>query len=155
MEAESSAYSAYRDCSHHANQDSIANLITNKDVPSCAGATRTAYTKGLQFALTHLREVAPSVTLYLNAHGICAKAPARLLMTPTWVQDAGHGGWLGWDDKARELLALVCKLKLASSLRGFSTNVANYNPLGKLQTRAPPSRDTPGSQSLLGRLLVP
>ena len=46
------------------------------------------------------------------------------------LQDAGHGGWLGWDEMAQKYIKLVCSLGLSPFLRGFSTNVANYNALG-------------------------
>ena len=52
--------------------DSLANLITNLNVPKCAGA-QAAYLEGTQYAIKNLN--LPNVNMYL---------------------DAGHGGWLGW-----------------------------------------------------------
>jgi cellulose 1,4-beta-cellobiosidase len=45
--------------------------------------------------------------------------------------DAAHGGWLGWENNAQDFAALVSGLGVADKLRGFSTNVANYQPLGQ------------------------
>lgn len=53
--------------------DSLGNVITNQNVPLCAGAT-AAYEEGIAYAIAKLQ--LPGVALYL---------------------DAAHGGWLGWD----------------------------------------------------------
>jgi len=44
--------------------------------------------------------------------------------------DAAHGGWLGWLNNMQKYLTLVKTLDIATHLRGFSTNVANYQQLG-------------------------
>ena len=44
--------------------------------------------------------------------------------------DAAHGGWCGWENNAQALATLVSGLGVADKLRGFATNVANYQPLG-------------------------
>jgi cellulose 1,4-beta-cellobiosidase len=91
--------------------DSLPNLVTNRGSnPRCgSNATQHAYEDGISLALAALKSAAPRVTIYL---------------------DAGHGAWLGWEEPARRLMARVCELGLHSHIRGFSTNVANYNPLG-------------------------
>ena len=89
--------------------DSIPNLITNMEHPHCgSNATASAIQQGVQSAVSVLG-----------------------LQTDAWLYlDAGHGGWLGWDAHARRFLELVCSMGLGLHLRGFSTNVANYNPTG-------------------------
>lgn len=44
--------------------------------------------------------------------------------------DAAHGGWLGWEDNSKGFAALIRSLGVEQHLRGFATNVANYQPLG-------------------------
>jgi len=44
--------------------------------------------------------------------------------------DAAHGGWLGWPNNIQAFVQLVNGMGVASALRGFSTNVANYQSLG-------------------------
>jgi hypothetical protein len=44
--------------------------------------------------------------------------------------DAAHGGWLGWPVQAGKFARLVAELGVHTSIRGYSTNVANYQPLG-------------------------
>ena len=47
--------------------------------------------------------------------------------------DAAHGGWLGWEDNTGKFIQLLQSMSFdINSLRGFSTNVANYQPLGKM-----------------------
>eukprot|EP00660_Eupelagonema_oceanica_P001452 gene1452-16132_t len=42
--------------------------------------------------------------------------------------DAAHGGWLGWDDNLNKFAKLVAAMNIHDKLRGFTTNVANYQP---------------------------
>lgn len=44
----------------------------------------------------------------------------------------GHGGWLGWDEKAQAFATRVCGIigPWKHAVRGLSTNIANYNPVG-------------------------
>ena len=44
--------------------------------------------------------------------------------------DAAHGGWLGWADNAEKFATSVGEMGVASKLRGFTSNVANYQGLG-------------------------
>lgn len=91
--------------------DSLPNIATNAAHPHCGNpATRAAYTQGVTYAVEQLAQHAPQATLYL---------------------DAAHGGWLGWENNAKSFVQLVASLNIASHLRGFSSNVANYQPLGK------------------------
>lgn len=69
--------------------DSLPNLITNAEDSHCRGATFEAYTRGLEYAARRLAEVVPSASVYL---------------------DAGHGGWIGWDEHAQAYMQLVCSL---------------------------------------------
>ena len=89
--------------------DSLPNLVTNQDDLRCASAsTNAAYREGVTQAIAALHAV-PSVSLYL---------------------DAGHGGWLGWSEQAEKFAALLAEMDVLQMLRGFSVNVANYQPLG-------------------------
>lgn len=90
--------------------DSLPNLATNSGNPHCGNsATSTAYTKGVAYAVNTISQQAPSVALYL---------------------DAAHGGWLGWKDNAQSFVNVIKQMGIASKLRGFSSNVANYQALG-------------------------
>jgi hypothetical protein len=91
--------------------DSLPNLATNLGDSKCgSSATQTAYVEGIRYAIESLSRRVPRAALYL---------------------DAGHGGWLGWRDKTDEFLRVVGRMGQAVSLlRGFATNVANYQSLG-------------------------
>ncbi|KAK1830896.1 1, 4-beta cellobiohydrolase [Podospora conica] len=93
--------------------DSLGNLVTNMAVPLCARAA-PIYTEGIAMAIAALQQ--DNVHLYI---------------------DAAHGGWLGWADNlplaAAEFGKAVNRAKEISgsnstTIRGFSTNVSNYNP---------------------------
>jgi cellulose 1,4-beta-cellobiosidase len=91
--------------------DSLGNAVTNQGVPFCAAAT-PVYEEGIAYAIAKLQH--PNVSLYM---------------------DAAHGGWLGWADNLKptaEIFARVVnmakKINPAAKIRGFSTNVSNYNP---------------------------
>jgi len=93
--------------------DSLPNLATNAQSTStpCGNpATGTAYKSGIEFAVKTVAAQAPSVALYL---------------------DAAHGGWLGWMTGVEAYLAIVQEIGIAPYLRGFSSNVANYQALGE------------------------
>ncbi|KAK1980221.1 endoglucanase-6B [Colletotrichum cereale] len=88
--------------------DSLANLVTNLNVPLCAKA-QPAYEDGIAHAIASLQY--DHVSLYL---------------------DAANGGWLGWDDNlgpsAKIFGKVVRKAGNNTKIRGFSTNVSNFNP---------------------------
>ena len=76
-----------------------------------------------RYAVQQLHERAPHATLYL---------------------DAGHGGWLGWPEQADHFATVIKNLPggVYHHLRGFATNVANYQ-VGVTEPRAVPSRGPP------------
>jgi len=99
--------------------DSLPNLATNLANPKCTIA-QNAYITGVAYAIQQLSTLS-NVHIYV---------------------DAAHGGWLGWDS-GRAAAVTVFKQVLtlaggASKIRGFSTNVANYQPLGSLTDATDP-----------------
>lgn len=89
--------------------DSLPNLATNMDVPKCA-ASADLYKRSVAYAIATLS--LPHVYLYV---------------------DAAHTGWLGWDSN-RNAMAEIYREVLdmaggADRIRGFATNVSNYNAL--------------------------
>ncbi|KAJ8107522.1 hypothetical protein OPT61_g8805 [Boeremia exigua] len=91
--------------------DSLGNAVTNQGIPACAKAT-PFYEEGIAYAISKLQ--APNVHLYI---------------------DAAHGGWLGWADNLpltadvfARVLALAKARDAKAKIRGFATNVSNYNP---------------------------
>jgi len=89
--------------------DSLPNLATNQADPHCGNsATTAAYKQGIPYAITALSSVS-NVNIYL---------------------DAAHGGWLGWQNNLQSFVQTVTQLGVTNKIRGFSTNVANYQPLG-------------------------
>ncbi len=90
--------------------DSLPNLVTNNGVRRCNSRVFQAYRDGVAYALQNL--AMSHVGIYL---------------------DAGHSGWLGWDNNRRSV-AKIFKEVLnqaggAQLIRGFATNVSNYSPL--------------------------
>ncbi|ORY70923.1 1, 4-beta cellobiohydrolase [Pseudomassariella vexata] len=87
--------------------DSLPNLVTNADLATCQ-ASAAGYREGVAYALETLN--LPNVVMYL---------------------DAGHGGWLGWNDNlepgAEELASAYTSAGSPSQLRGIATNVAGWN----------------------------
>lgn len=91
--------------------DSLPNLITNMGNPACRNSER-AYKDGIKYAVEQFAQQAPKVWLYL---------------------DSSHGSWIGWKDSNMiPFVKLVQSMGIAPYLRGFSSNVANYQPLGKM-----------------------
>jgi cellulose 1,4-beta-cellobiosidase len=88
--------------------DSLANLVTNMGVELCANAA-PVYREGIAHAISELQH--PNVHLYI---------------------DAAHGGWLGWNDNlplaAKVFSEVVALAGEGKKIRGFVTNVSNYNP---------------------------
>jgi cellulose 1,4-beta-cellobiosidase len=97
--------------------DSLPNLATNSGHPHCGNeATGNAYKKGIEYAVQEL----------------ATKTDAALYL------DAAHGGWLGWSDNLDKYLSLLKDMDLPfDKMRGFATNVANYQPLGVMCPWAP------------------
>lgn len=98
--------------------DSLPNLVTNVGsrptaVPQCdVMKTNGNYVKGVGYALNKLGDV-PNVYNYV---------------------DAGHHGWLGWDDNFAPSAAIMKEAATAegatvNDVHGFITNTANYSAL--------------------------
>ncbi|OTB08972.1 glycoside hydrolase family 6 protein [Hypoxylon sp. CI-4A] len=87
--------------------DSLPNLVTNADLSTCQ-ESKTAYEDGVAYALKSLN--LDNVVMYI---------------------DAGHGGWLGWDDNlkpgAEELAKVYKAAGSPSQVRGYATNIAGWN----------------------------
>ncbi|TLS27272.1 hypothetical protein PpBr36_05338 [Pyricularia pennisetigena] len=87
--------------------DSLPNLVTNIDESACQQSA-AGYRDGVAYALKTLN--LPNVVMYI---------------------DAGHGGWLGWNDNlkpgAEELARAYKAAGSPRQLRGFATNVAGWN----------------------------
>jgi cellulose 1,4-beta-cellobiosidase len=89
--------------------DSLPNLATNQADPHCGNsATTAAYKAGIPYAINEISALS-NVAIYL---------------------DAAHGGWLGWQNNIQSFAQTVNGLNILNKIRGFSTNVANYQPLG-------------------------
>ncbi|CAG9946327.1 unnamed protein product [Clonostachys rosea f. rosea IK726] len=88
--------------------DAIGNMVTNQGIPLCASA-KPIQEEGIAYAISKLQ--LPNVNLYL---------------------DASHGGWLGWADNlplaAAQFKEIITLSGNTTKVRGFSTNVSNYNP---------------------------
>jgi cellulose 1,4-beta-cellobiosidase len=98
--------------------DSLPNLVTNTGsrptaVPQCDVMKANGnYIKGVGYALNKLGDV-PNVYNYV---------------------DAGHHGWLGWDDNFAPTAAIMKEAATAegatvNDVHGFITNTANYSAL--------------------------
>lgn len=90
--------------------DSLGNAVTNQGIEACAKAT-PFYEQGIAYAISKLQ--APNIHLYV---------------------DAAHGGWLGWADNLKptaevfaKVVAMAKKLNSKAKIRGYATNVSNYN----------------------------
>jgi cellulose 1,4-beta-cellobiosidase len=93
-------------------QDSLANLITNLDIPQCSEANGTGgYVDSIRYATNQLRSL-PNTYLYASLE---------------------HSGWLGWSDNFGPYADLCREVWQNTndgldSLAGFVTNPANYTP---------------------------
>mmetsp|Transcript_82792 Transcript_82792/g.268164 ORF Transcript_82792/g.268164 Transcript_82792/m.268164 type:complete len:349 (-) Transcript_82792:81-1127(-) len=92
--------------------DSLPNLATNIGHPHRGNpATQAAYKNGIKYKLDELTAKVPAVGIYL---------------------DVAHGGWLGWSDNVVKFVTLLKGTDLPmAKIRGFATNVANYQTLGQ------------------------
>lgn len=100
--------------------DSLPNMISNLGVEKCA-VSQQVYLHSVAYAISKLS--LPNVSIYL---------------------DAAHAGWLGWEANQRRMVDLVVDvLEMAggvSRIRGFASNVANYNAItGDFGKRLEPS----------------
>jgi len=113
--------------------DSLANLATNTGIPKCA-ASQDAYVYSVAYAIQKLS--LPNVSIYL---------------------DAAHAGWLGWDNNRSRIVSVFkTVLNLAggpSKIRGFATNVSNYNTLtGRDGKKLEPSDPCPDEITYVHKL---
>ena len=113
--------------------DSLPNLATNMNLPKCAQSD-LVYRRSIAYAISKLSM--PHVSLYM---------------------DAAHAGWLGWDGN-RTMIAQIFKDVLVmaggtNKIRGFSTNVSNFNTLSSAEgKRLGPSNPCPDELSYVKRL---
>jgi cellulose 1,4-beta-cellobiosidase len=88
--------------------DSVGNLITNLENPKCQAA-EGIYKRGIAYAIAKLS--LPNVFLYL---------------------DAAHAGWLGWPKNLVKTAPMFKEILTMAGgpdrIRGFATDVSNYNP---------------------------
>ena len=92
--------------------DSLPNLSTNQHDPRCGNAaTKSAYKRGVSYAVKALAEADPYAAIYL---------------------DAGHGGWLGWRDNMKDFVQTIRGLRVSDHIRGFASNVAGYQYVGEV-----------------------
>lgn len=93
--------------------DSLPNLVTNTNVSKCADMkSNGGYVQGIAYALSKLGAI-ENVYNYL---------------------DAGHHGWIGWDNNfnaAAELFAQTARMAGFETVHGFITNTANYSALSE------------------------
>ncbi|CAG8950762.1 hypothetical protein HYFRA_00002975 [Hymenoscyphus fraxineus] len=106
--------------------DSLGNVVTNMGVDLCSHAA-PGYEQGIAYAISKLQ--ARNINLYI---------------------DATHGGWLGWPDNLllasaefRKVLSMAQNLTAKAKIRGFATNVSNFNPY----IASPPANYTADSPS--------
>jgi cellulose 1,4-beta-cellobiosidase len=89
--------------------DSLPNLATNMNLPSCVDA-KEVYMDSVVYAIRKLG--LPNVSIYL---------------------DAAHAGWLGWDDNREKAVKIFKKVLKAAggvdTIRGFATNTSNFTHL--------------------------
>jgi cellulose 1,4-beta-cellobiosidase len=88
--------------------DSLPNCVTNLGINGCTEITCNAYKEGIQYAINNLDKI-PNTYLYL---------------------DIGHGGWLGWENNIVKFIEMIQNFPI-NKIRGFATNTANYQILGK------------------------
>jgi cellulose 1,4-beta-cellobiosidase len=104
--------------------DSLPNLATNQGDPHCGNsATTTAYQQGIPYAINTLASKCPKCTMYC---------------------DAAHSGWLGWPNNMQLFTKLIAQLGIASKLRGYATNTANYQTIGTMCTSMDQNYCLPG-----------
>jgi cellulose 1,4-beta-cellobiosidase len=113
--------------------DSLANLATNLGVARCAAAA-PVYRRSIARAVKGLSM--PNVWLYL---------------------DAAHAGWLGWKRNRAKIAAIYRDVLAAAGgsdrIRGFATNVSNYDALrGGDLARLEPSDPCPDELTYVAEL---
>jgi cellulose 1,4-beta-cellobiosidase len=108
--------------------DSLPNLVTNAELPTCAAAEQI-YRRGIAYAISKLS--LPNVYIYL---------------------DAAHAGWLGWPKNLPRAVTLFKEvLAMAGGpdrIRGFAVNVSNYDPSREPSGAKKNSPDEPSQDEL-------
>lgn len=89
--------------------DSLGNVISNEGSNGCTRQVVDNYKEGISYAVTTIAARAPHVAIYV---------------------DAAHGGWMGFEHNAQAFVDLISSMHILHLIRGFSTNVANYQTLG-------------------------
>ena len=117
--------------------DSLANLATNLGIEQCAKSQKI-YKNSTAYAISKLS--LPNVYIYL---------------------DAAHAGWLGWNSNRNRVTDVYVEvLEMAGGadrIRGFATNVSNYNALEgewgkKLESSSPTPNELSYVEALAGTL---
>jgi len=113
--------------------DSLPNVATNLNVEKCR-LSADVYQSAVAYAISKLS--LPNVYLYL---------------------DAAHAGWLGWDanrnSAAKVFKAVLDKAGGPDRIRGFVTNVSNYNALdGEWGKKLEPSNPCPNELAYIEKL---
>jgi len=104
--------------------DSLPNLSTNQADPHCGNAaTKQAYEQGIPYAINTIASKCTKCTMYI---------------------DAAHSGWLGWPNNMQSFTQEIAKLNIASKLRGYATNTANYQTIGTMCTSTDQNYCLPG-----------
>ncbi|CAI5971313.1 unnamed protein product [Closterium sp. NIES-65] len=112
--------------------DSLPNIATNMGTNRCDATTEQEYMEGVAYAIAELSQI-PDTTLYL---------------------DSGFGGWLGWPEVMKRVMAVYMKvlararqIRENAKIRGFASNVANYSPLFASDDGCPASEKCPLAQN--------
>lgn len=113
--------------------DSLPNVATNLNVEKCR-LSAEVYQSAIAYAISKLS--LPNVYLYL---------------------DAAHAGWLGWDGNrdgaAKVFKAVLDKAGGPNRIRGFATNISNYNALdGEWGKKLEPSNPCSNELSYIEKL---
>jgi cellulose 1,4-beta-cellobiosidase len=113
--------------------DSIPNLVTNLALPKC-GAADQPFRRLIAYAAAKLSSVGAAVYL-----------------------DAGHAGWLGWDNNRMKVVEIYQDILARAggnhTIRGFFTNVSNYNVVqGDDNKKLEPSTPTPDELTYVTKL---
>jgi cellulase/cellobiase CelA1 len=109
------------------------NLVTNLALPKC-GAADQPFRRLIAYAAAKLSSVGAAVYL-----------------------DAGHAGWLGWDNNRKKAVEIYQDILARAggnhTIRGFFTNVSNYNVVqGDDSKKLEPSTPTPDELTYVAKL---
>jgi len=114
--------------------DAIPNLATNLNA--------TLYPKCAQGEIAYKTCISYAVEQFYSLYNVY-----------TYL-DAAHGGWIGWGNYnayanvTYQILSLVVTDNPLQSIQGFTTNVANYQPLGSINSTYDPCGFLPGNKAI-------